>query len=467
MRRTLRPTLAGLLFAALVTGGTPAALAGTAGAISPGNQSYTIDAVWNQAKHALKGTETVSFTNLLPTALQTIYLRTWPNGQRTGSRPCSAPYVTIAAVQGGSIGHFLPGQDPGDCTAVPIDLPTPLATGQSGQVTVGFKDLVHGPEWNFRYGISGSATFMSNAFPILAVSDPYGTHLEPYNIKGESMYSIVASWDVTLTVPAGLQVPSTGEVTNTAYLPGGSKELTISAPAVRDFALAIGTFDVSEVKHGALTIRYFSQPGTKIASADVLGWAVEAVDAYTAWYGPLDATELDMAEGTWTNNGFENPDFIMICATPGIVHHEVAHEWWYSMVGNNQYGSPWVDESFATFSTHRLNGTNVGWNVTSPWRWNFGNIPLDTDMSAFPRGTRWNYWSVVYYGGGHVLEALRRTWGDAPFDQFMRYLQTTYHDGVVTTCDVENAIGMFAPPGFAVDDFLQYARIRPGVGTAC
>lgn len=33
----------------------------------------------------------------------------------------------------------------------------------------------------------------------------------------------------------------------------------------------------------------------------------------------------------------------------GSVAHEVAHQWVYSLVGNNQAENPWLDESLATF----------------------------------------------------------------------------------------------------------------------
>src|SRR5699024_5251310 len=32
------------------------------------------------------------------------------------------------------------------------------------------------------------------------------------------------------------------------------------------------------------------------------------------------------------------------------VIHEVAHQWWYGVVGNNQIEEPWLDESFAMYS---------------------------------------------------------------------------------------------------------------------
>ena len=40
---------------------------------------------------------------------------------------------------------------------------------------------------------------------------------------------------------------------------------------------------------------------------------------------------------------------------PGVVH-ETAHQWFYSLVGNNQARDPWLDESLAEWATARLTG---------------------------------------------------------------------------------------------------------------
>ena len=39
-------------------------------------------------------------------------------------------------------------------------------------------------------------------------------------------------------------------------------------------------------------------------------------------------------------------------ATPSrlVLVHEVAHQWFYGMVGNSQFRDPWLDEAFATWA---------------------------------------------------------------------------------------------------------------------
>ena len=34
-----------------------------------------------------------------------------------------------------------------------------------------------------------------------------------------------------------------------------------------------------------------------------------------------------------------------------IIAHEIAHQWWYGIIGNDQINSPWIDEALTEYST--------------------------------------------------------------------------------------------------------------------
>ena len=51
-----------------------------------------------------------------------------------------------------------------------------------------------------------------------------------------------------------------------------------------------------------------------------------------------------------------------------VVCHEMAHQWFYSLIGNNENAEPWLDEAFAQFSSlicYEANGQAVDdyWDV--------------------------------------------------------------------------------------------------------
>ena len=43
--------------------------------------------------------------------------------------------------------------------------------------------------------------------------------------------------------------------------------------------------------------------------------------------------------------------------------HEIAHQWWYGIVGNDEYNEAWLDEPLAEFSTALFYKWNSGYEV--------------------------------------------------------------------------------------------------------
>ena len=418
-----------------------------AGEISPSDQVYRIDAAYDPAKARLTGSQTLAFTNATDETMSTLHLRLWPNGQSG----CSGPFVRVSDVEGGSAQALRVG-----CTELPIVLDEALAPGDRGEVSFRFTDVIP-KNWNFRYGTSGAGVMLGNPFPIAALTDDEGAHHEPYTLLGESMYSIPASWEVSLTIPNGYKAATTGVAEVPVSVAGGRTRTTYTSPDERDFAMAIGRFDLASTSAEGVRLRYFSQPNTRVAPKKVLGWAGEAMRSFTERYGPYDQPQVDLVEGAWKATGNEFPSLLMVAPTRDVVFHEIAHLWWYSMVGDNQYANPWVDEVFAEFSTRRLKGTNGWCDPQRPFEGISGNLPLNASMEEFEE--RGHYVETIYIGGPCVLERLRRDWGNERFDAFMAALLADYRSKVATTCDVIGEMRAAAPGGYDMEDFLVDARL--------
>jgi aminopeptidase N len=87
---------------------------------------------------------------------------------------------------------------------------------------------------------------------------------------------------------------------------------------------------------------------------------VQAVKSYEKRIGLYPYNELDLVETPTTAGGIEYPGLIVVAedlykdnATfqEGATAHEAAHQWWYSLVGNDQVDEPWLDEALAQFTT--------------------------------------------------------------------------------------------------------------------
>ena len=73
--------------------------------------------------------------------------------------------------------------------------------------------------------------------------------------------------------------------------------------------------------------------------------------------GPYGAPELDVLDvpPRIVNGGIamEYPQLILSPAYPPAVSHEIAHQWFFRLVGNDEWSDPWVDETLTEFAAVR------------------------------------------------------------------------------------------------------------------
>ena len=97
-----------------------------------------------------------------------------------------------------------------------------------------------------------------------------------------------------------------------------------------------------------------------------------------------------------------------------IVDHETAHQWFYSLVGNDQARDPWLDETLASWAQ-----TRIGSREPPPMR----HVPerikqhVGAPMSYWDKQGPWYYYGV--YGGG--INALHSLGDDAAVECALRH----------------------------------------------
>jgi aminopeptidase N len=102
--------------------------------------------------------------------------------------------------------------------------------------------------------------------------------------------------------------------------------------------------------------------------------------------------------------------------------HEIAHQWWFALVGNDQALEPWLDEALCTYSEW------IFYKHTYPsltgWWWNFRVKPFSPDgyvnISIYEGGSFRPYVNAVYLRGAYFMDALRLRVGDDAFYAFLK-----------------------------------------------
>ncbi|MEU9193078.1 M1 family aminopeptidase [Streptomyces hundungensis] len=395
---------------------------------TPAAPAYTVSLSSNASGTGWTGHESATFTNASATALNEVYLRLWDNYHGT----CSAMPIKVSNVTGGTAGDLTVG-----CTALKIALATPLYQGQSA--TIGFDLGITVPSGADRFGYDGAYNNIGNALPVLAVRDAAGWHLDPYTNNGESFYSLAADFKVTLDHPTGLLVPATGTSVDT---PGSSGRTitTATASKVRDFAWAAGPFSkISGTSPAGTAINIYSVSGISSSDAQsMLATAKSAVDTHAARFGAYPYGELDaVIDNNYWFGGMEYPGFVLDLVSTTALTHEIGHQWWYGIVGDDEYNSPWLDEAFTDYSTDLAqNKTGTGcWNSVS---WASTSEKITNSMAYWDAHSS-RYSTVIYGYGKCALHDLRRVLGDSVMAKVLKDYATSHWYGVSTTAEFKAA----------------------------
>ena len=121
--------------------------------------------------------------------------------------------------------------------------------------------------------------------------------------------------------------------------------------------------------------------------------------------------------------GSEYPGIVFSTPDNATIAHEVAHQWFYGMVGNDQYNDPFLDESLTAFAEQRfhksyrcdLAGRSTG-DMDSAPGWTTG------------RSIAKAYEDTIYRGGACALTVLRRDIGAKAFDRDSVPTSSANHD---------------------------------------
>ena len=278
-------------------------------------------------------------------ATDRIVFRLWPNGPRQ-------------LVEGQSLvvgGVKIDGKDVSSRETDPSTLL--ISYGIAAQQTV----IAH-MTWRLRVPLgtrdrisrSHGVLRLGSFFPILAWDERRGWITDPPTVLlAETSTSPTADFDLRVDAPRGEQAVASGtEIAKNHW----------HASAVRDVAVAVGHF------RSLTSVARLPQPVTVHVAAsasthprDIVRWAIEALRHYSQTYGAYRwRTFTLVAQSDLFNEGIEYPTLVFVgrgSIEKDVVHHETAHQWFYSLVGNDQAQDPWLDEALATWSQARLDGT--------------------------------------------------------------------------------------------------------------
>jgi aminopeptidase N len=196
---------------------------------------------------------------------------------------------------------------------------------------------------------------------------------------------------------------------------------------------------------------------TRRAAKRALGYSVRSLDSFSAGFGTFPYPEMDVVLTGFTSfGGMEYPTIVFTNPDKITVAHELGHQYWYAIVGNDQFSSPWLDESFATWTSYLPFG---GWKMCASYRWPSSSARITNDMgywAAYP-----SEYDMLYGGGGCLLANLAGRFGLDRFVEILRDYAQDHWLGVARTEDFKAAIEAAAiADGLAFDPATYWDQWR-------
>ena len=418
----------------------------------PGASVYHIDMAIDEDMRRISGTEEVLYTNQEDEPLNEVYFRLFPN-LASGATSITGLTVNEQAVD--------PTYESGD-SALRVPLTPALQSGERIVIRMNFEvEVPAGEGGNYgTFAFLNEVLALAHFYPMIAVYDHQGWNIEVAPPIGDVVYADASFYIVRVTAPAEQVVVASGIELERAQT-DDRQTLTLAAGPMRDFYLAAShTYELISATIGEITVNSYAPADLAEGSEVALQQAVDALKSFNERFGPYPYTEFDMVSTTTFALGIEYPGIVAILVDlyapdgrvagtstsillEAVVAHEVAHQWFYGLVGNDQIDEPWLDEAMAQFATLLYYSDVYGPDGSTGFRRSLEGRWQRVDRADIPIGlpvgdySSQEYGAIVYGRGPLFIEALSEVMGPADFAAFVKIYYQTFRWQIATAEDFQ------------------------------
>ncbi|MDF2673023.1 MAG: family metallopeptidase [Clostridiales bacterium] len=418
---------------------------------------YDINVELNQTEKLLIGEAKISYINNENLGLDKIYFHIYPNAyKREETSPVPLEdfevvyrgvfkpgFIDITSISSNNE-ELLYNIEGTDETILGITPEATLKPGERIEILIAFKITL--PPVDDRLGYGDDCYNFGNWYPIAAVYDDSGWNLDPYYAMGDPFYSDISDYKVNIKVPEEFIVAATGVALEEKVLEN-KKTYSFEEKSIRDFAwVASDKFHVDVDNVDGIKIKNYYLGGSKARNEYAMTVAKNSIKIFNKMYGKYPYKTISIV-ATQFISGMEYPGIVFINKDyyynssdqfylEVTIAHEVAHQWWYNAVGNDEVDEAWVDESLAAYSEvvyyENTNSKEYGASyMRSEYTEVYNNYKNNIQVGerilqpVYEFNNLNDYAVLVYYKGAMLHDAIREEVGD---EIFFKILQTYYDE---------------------------------------
>jgi hypothetical protein len=400
--------------------------------LSPRNANYSIDVRLDPVERSITASETITWRNITSKPVSDLrfhlYWNAWRDDHSTwqreralarnaarDTRPGDRSSIDVSSIHLGSGSgivdltgsmRFIAPDDGNaeDRTVLQASLPQPAAPGATLTIQVAW--TAHVPRPVARTGAIGDFFFIAQWFPKVGVLEDSGWNCHQFHSSTE-FFSDYGVYDVRMTVPVGWTVGATGVLRERRTNADGTETHRYYQEDVHDFAWTTSPDTIERTarfEHPTLPpveMRLLLRPEHASQAERHFDGARAALKSYGEWFGPYPYGHLTIVDPAYQSgaSGMEYPTLITAGTRwlapihaddpEDVVVHETGHQFFYGLVGSNEFEDAWMDEGINTFGEARVMHTlGGGYYYTQRYFGNF--IPVVFKDIRMDREHSWN-----------------------------------------------------------------------------
>ena len=409
---------------------------------------YSISSTLDYAAHTLQAEQQILYFNTTGTDLAEILLLIEPNRYPNGFSLNSLTWGNGNPIEGYTLNE----------AELHLPLVENLQPGASIEIKLSYTLVL--PNQNAPYGYTDRQTNLGDWYPYVPPYNPDGGWIvRPDAYLGEHLAYDMSEFVVEIQL-AEPYSPNGGELIIAA---SSLPEIAAGvyryqhAPA-RNFAWTVSDLYLEqETQAGDVLVKAYSFPYHPQADTPALKETAKAITIFSTLFEPYPHPALSVVEADFLD-GMEFDGLIFLShafydyytGDPQsnltiIAAHEVAHQWWYGLVGNDQALEPWLDEAMATFS--EVFFYEKAYPELVDWWWEnriyFHDPQGWVDSTIYEVDGFYPYRDAVYLRGVLFLGELRDLLGADGFQEFLHEYLNTYRYRQVHGDDFFNLLSKY------------------------
>ncbi len=426
---------------------------------------YNLSVIFNPSTSSVSGNLTVNYYNNDPVGFEQIPFHLFLSGMQYVSREGDIDILNVTTVSEPKTPlNFTVDEQ---AQLLWVNLSTTLNPYQRTFFEIEFHSIIPdgGIDRANSYGEGNNTIFKFTSFyPMPCVYDEFdGWNTDPYLDVGDPFYHDMANYSLIIEAPKNITIAATGE--EIEKIPNGNMVTYHFDP---EFPVREVTFAASEdylfesaIFNDVNISVYYIPKSSLLWQNDALNFAIDAFDLFNDTFGYYPYSTLNIVEEYSPYGGMEYPaqvyasEIIDTYDYPKeilekVIVHEIAHQWWYNLVGFDEIDWGFLDEGLTCWSTdYYAEIIHGNWEYFQ-WTKYYDRVrtyyadeylPSKINQSAYDLiATSLDWVYISYYKSPLIFEKISRTIGPDNFTLGLNTFFEQYKYEIALLSDLQQII---------------------------